>query len=273
MVKAANRVNAPKPPCERLGCATPQISGGTKHCSLHGGGRHCKMKGCAKGACFGGTQHCRVHGGASRASTRTVVLLRSPARSTASRTAGASAVRRTAARRAPRATQITARGTAAAIAARRRAARRAPRTTQTRARRMAGASAASTTAAARRLKAAARRTAGRTEGAKALPGEGLRQACASPAATAAALPPVQESEGCGCVPSRVPAGPRFGGRRRREAGGGGALVERRRDSTDESFMYCTDEIPFSLTLFRHPLISHLPKGQTACACLLRLNLR
>ena len=239
MVKAANRVNAPKPPCERLGCATPQISGGTKHCSLHGGGRHCKMKGCAKGACFGGTQHCRVHGGASRASTRTVVLLRSPARSTASRTAGASAVRRTAARSAlPAATQITACGTAAAIAARRRAARSAPRATQTSARRM-EALQVRPLHQGRHLGLAGPLQCARWG--PPLPGGGLRQACASPpAATAAALPPVQASEGCGCVPSRVPAGPRLGGRRRREAGGG-ALVERRRDSTHESFMYCTDD--------------------------------
>jgi hypothetical protein len=115
-----------KPPCERKGCGEARVSGGTPCCKMHGGGKRCKhaffecrRSRCTSIRCCGCelqrtlmTQESAARSrrtqpavrstvsgteGAGSASTRAVVLLRTPARSTASRTAAAGAAKRMAA--------------------------------------------------------------------------------------------------------------------------------------------------------------------------------
>ena len=58
-----------KPRCATANCDKGAVSGGTPHCSAHGGGKRCQMEGCNKGAVSGGTPHCTAHGGGRRCET------------------------------------------------------------------------------------------------------------------------------------------------------------------------------------------------------------
>jgi hypothetical protein len=43
--------------CELDGCSKLAVSGGTPHCTAHGGGERCKHEDCTKAAASGGTPH------------------------------------------------------------------------------------------------------------------------------------------------------------------------------------------------------------------------
>jgi hypothetical protein len=52
--------------CELEGCSKQALSGGTPHCTAHGGGKRCQEEACTKAAVAGGTPCCVAHGGGKR---------------------------------------------------------------------------------------------------------------------------------------------------------------------------------------------------------------